>query len=210
MGICDMHSHLLPEIDDGYLSREQFIRMLNLYQLSGVTAIAFTPHIFNPYVTTNISEMRETYQWARGEAEALGLQTYLGSELFVGDQETLKTIPINGKFALVEFGLSLPPPKVLERLQQLVQMHYRPLIAHVERYLWLSPKSTMLQRLRSLGCLLQTNVEAVENNLSLPYLELGLIDVIATDNHGDETLPARLMDALEKWPSVGRSMQNLW
>jgi protein-tyrosine phosphatase len=210
MGICDMHSHLLPEIDDGYLSREQFIRMLNLYQLSGVTAIAFTPHIFNPYVTTNISEMRETYQWARGEAEALGLQTYLGSELFVGDQETLKTIPINGRFALVEFGLSLPPPKVLERLQQLVQMHYRPLIAHVERYLWLSPKSTMLQRLRSLGCLLQTNVEAVENNLSLPYLELGLIDVIATDNHGDETLPARLMDALEKWPSVGRSMQNLW
>jgi protein-tyrosine phosphatase len=140
----------------------------------------------------------------------LGLQTYLGSELFVGDQETLKTIPINGRFALVEFGLSLPPPKVLERLQQLVQMHYRPLIAHVERYLWLSPKSTMLQRLRSLGCLLQTNVEAVENNLSLPYLELGLIDVIATDNHGDETLPARLMDALEKWPSVGRSMQNLW
>ncbi|MDK2860173.1 CpsB/CapC family capsule biosynthesis tyrosine phosphatase [Sphaerochaeta halotolerans] len=210
MGICDMHSHLLPEIDDGYLSREQFIRMLNLYQLSGVTAIAFTPHIFNPYVTTNISELRETYQWARGEAEALGLQTYLGSELFVGDQETLKTIPINGRFALVEFGLSLPPPKVLERLQQLVQMHYRPLIAHVERYLWLSPKSTMLQRLRSLGCLLQTNVEAVENNLSLPYLELGLIDVIATDNHGDETLPARLMDALEKWPSVGRSMQNLW
>lgn len=210
MGICDMHSHLLPEIDDGYLSREQFIRMLNLYQLSGVTAIAFTPHIFNPYVTTNISELRETYQWARGEAEALGLQTYLGSELFVGDQETLKTIPINGRFAFVEFGLSLPPPKVLERLQQLVQMHYRPLIAHVERYLWLSPKSTMLQRLRSLGCLLQTNVEAVENNLSLPYLELGLIDVIATDNHGDETLPARLMDALEKWPSVGRSMQNLW
>ncbi|MBG0766740.1 MAG: capsule biosynthesis protein CapC [Spirochaetaceae bacterium] len=210
MGICDMHSHLLPEIDDGYLSREQFIRMLNLYQLSGVTAIAFTPHIFNPYVTTNISELRETYQWARGEAESLGLQTYLGSELFVGDQETLKTIPINGRFALVEFGLSLPPPKVLERLQQLVQMHYRPLIAHVERYLWLSPKSTMLQRLRSLGCLLQTNVEAVENNLSLPYLELGLIDVIATDNHGDETLPARLMDALEKWPSVGRSMQNLW
>ena len=210
MGICDMHSHLLPEIDDGYLSREQFIRMLNLYQLSGVTAIAFTPHIFNPYVTTNISELRETYQWARGEAEALGLQTYLGSELFVGDQETLKTIPINGRFALVEFGLSLPPPKVLERLQQLVQMHYRPLIAHVERYLWLSPKSTMLQRLRSLGCLLQTNVEAVENNLSLSYLEFGLIDVIATDNHGDETLPARLMDALEKWPSVGRSMQNLW
>jgi protein-tyrosine phosphatase len=68
----------------------------------------------------------------------------------------------------------------------------------------------MLQRLRDLGCLLQTNVEAVESELSLPYLELGLIDVIATDNHGDETLPSRLVDAIEKWPSVGRSMQNLW
>ncbi len=140
MGICDMHCHLLPEIDDGYLSREQFIRMLTLYQLSGVTAIAFTPHIYNPYVTTNIAGLRETYHWARGEAEALGLQTYLGSELFVGEQETLKTVPIDGRFALVEFGLSLPPPRLLERLQQLIEMHYRPLIAHVERYLWLNPK----------------------------------------------------------------------
>ena len=210
MGICDMHCHLLPEIDDGYLSREQFIRMLNLYQLSGVTAIAFTPHIYNPYVTTNVSKLRETYEWAKKEAQALGIKTYLGSELFVGEQETLKMVPIDGRFALVEFGLSLPPPRLLERLQQLTEMHYRPLLAHVERYLWLNPKSAMLQRLRSLGCLLQTNVEAVESGLSLPYLELGLIDVIATDNHGDETLPARLMDAIEKWPSVGRSMQNLW
>ncbi|MBZ4674052.1 MAG: capsular polysaccharide synthesis enzyme CapC [Spirochaeta sp.] len=210
MGICDMHCHLLPEIDDGYLSREQFIRMLHLYQLSGVTAIAFTPHIYNPYVTTNVSKLRETYEWAKKEAEVLGIQTYLGSELFVGEQENLKTVPIDGRFSLVEFGLSLPPPRLLERLQELTEMHYRPLIAHVERYLWLNPKSAMLQRLRDLGCLLQTNVEAVESELSLPYLELGLIDVIATDNHGDETLPSRLVDAIEKWPSVGRSMQNLW
>ena len=210
MGICDMHCHLLPEIDDGYLSREQFIRMLNLYQLSGVTAIAFTPHIYNPYVTTNIAGLRETYEWAKKEADALGIQTYWGSELFVGEQEVLKTVPIDGRFALVEFGLSLPPPRLVERLKQLTEMQYRPLLAHVERYLWLNPKSAMLQRLRDLGCLLQTNVEAVESGLSLPYLELGLIDVIATDNHGDETLPSRLMDVIEKWPSVGRSMKNLW
>ncbi|MGH0053198.1 MAG: CpsB/CapC family capsule biosynthesis tyrosine phosphatase [Sphaerochaetaceae bacterium] len=210
MGICDMHCHLLPEIDDGYLSKEQFVRMLNLYHLAGVTALAFTPHIYNPYVTTNIANLRETYQWAKGEAEDLGMQTYLGSELFVGEQEMLKCIPIDGRFALVEFGLSLPPPRLLQRLQQLVEMHYQPIIAHVERYLWLNPQSPMLQRLRDLGCLLQTNVEAIESELSIPYLELDLIDVIATDNHGDETLPARLMDALGKWPSVGRKMQNLW
>ncbi len=210
MDICDMHCHLLPGIDDGYLSREQFIRMLHLYELVGITAIAFTPHIYNPYVTTNIASLRETYQWAEEEARLVGIQTYLGSELYVGEQETLKSIPIGGTYALVEFGLSLPPAHLLERIEQLASMHYIPLIAHVERYRWLTPKSALLQRLLSLGCLLQTNVEAVESGISLPYLEQDLIDVIATDNHGDETLPSRLMDALAAWPSVGEKMQNLW
>ena len=89
MGVCDLHCHLLPEIDDGYVSAEQFSRMLNLYAESGITTIAFTPHIYNPYVTTNVAKLRSTYQWAKELASSLGLVTYLGSELYVGEQDEL-------------------------------------------------------------------------------------------------------------------------
>ena len=211
MGICDLHCHLLPGIDDGYLTKDQFLRMLSLYLESGITTIAFTPHIYNPYVTTHVKDVRDTYAWAEQEARAIGIKTYLGSELYVGEQEILRTIPIEGTYALVEFGLSLPPPRLLVRLKQLIEeQHLIPIIAHVERYRWLEPKSSMLDRLLALGCLLQTNVESVENKDSLPYLQAGLIDLIATDNHGDETLPLRLAQALNDWPDVYQKMEERW
>ncbi len=210
MSVCDFHCHLLPAIDDGYLDREGFVRMLNIYAENGITSIAFTPHIFNPYVTTNIASLRATYTWAQAEAGKLGIGTFLGSELYVGEQEVLKSIPIDGRFALVEFGLSLPPAHLLTKLGQLKDAGLTPLLAHVERFRWLEPESPLLAQLLSMGCLLQTNVEAVERGDSLPYLKRGLIDVIATDNHGDETLPLRLIQALDAWPEVYQKMENLW
>ncbi len=210
MGICDFHCHLLPGIDDGYLSREGFLRMLSLYRECGITTIAFTPHIYNPFVATNIKDLRPTYAWAQQEAQKLGIATYLGSELYVAEQDILKAVPINNRYALVEFGLSLPPSHLLPRLKQLKQQNLTLIIAHVERYLWLEPKSAMLQKLLDLGCLLQTNVESVENKVAFPYLQAGLIDLIATDNHGDETLPLRMMQVLNEWPDVYHKMEKMW
>jgi protein-tyrosine phosphatase len=209
MGVCDLHCHLLPEIDDGYVSREHFERMLQLYKESGITTIAFTPHVYNPYVTTNISMIRETYGWASSLADSMGLKTYLGSELFVGSQEVLKSLPIKGIYSLVEFGLSLPPNNLLPRLKVLSDSGLTLILAHVERYRWLSAQSPLLRQMKELGALVQVNVEAVENKTALPYLQSGLVDLIATDNHGDETLPGRMLAELENWPEVYRKMERM-
>lgn len=209
MGICDLHCHLLPEIDDGSVARENFERMLLLYRESGVGSIAFTPHVYNPYVTTNIPMLRETYQWASSIASSIGLVTYLGSELFVGTQEVLKSIPINNTYSLVEFGINLPPANLLDRLEIHAQNGLTLIIAHIERYRWLSVESPLLARLKDLGALVQVNVEAVENGLALPYLQAGLVDIIATDNHGEETLPGRLLSVLGNWPEVYRKMERM-
>ncbi|WP_320127947.1 CpsB/CapC family capsule biosynthesis tyrosine phosphatase [uncultured Sphaerochaeta sp.] len=209
MGICDLHCHLLPAIDDGYVPRESFERMLGLYQESGVNSIAFTPHVYNPYVTTNIAMIRDTFQWASALASEKGMKTYLGSELFVGTQEVLKGIAIDRRFFLVEFGLSLPPGNLLPRLGVLANSGYTLIIAHIERYVWLTPEDPVIAQFQKLGCLIQVNVEAVESGKALPYLQAGLVDLIATDNHGDETLPIRLMEALGNWPLVYRKMEQM-
>lgn len=209
MGLCDLHCHLLPLIDDGYVSKESFSRMLHLYLENGITTIAFTPHIYNPFVTTNIADLRQTFAWAQREAAKEGITTYLGSELYVGDQARLVCVPIAQKYALLEFGLSLPPARLLERIETLILQKLTPILAHVERYRWLEPQSALLGELLKLGCLLQTNVEAVENGDSLGYLKRDLIDIIATDNHGDETLPLRLVQCLNAWPQVYGKMETL-
>ena len=209
MALCDFHCHLLPLIDDGYVSKESFSRMLHLYLENGITTIAFTPHIYNPYVTTNIAALRSTYSWAEEEASKVGITTYLGSEHYVGDQPELTSIPIAGTYALLEFGLSLPPARMLERIAVLRERNLVPILAHVERYRWLEPESALLSELLKLGCLLQTNVEAVENGDSHPYLKRNLIDLIATDNHGDENLPLRMVQCLNAWPQVYGKMETL-
>ncbi|MDD4572712.1 MAG: capsule biosynthesis protein CapC [Sphaerochaeta sp.] len=209
MGLCDFHCHLLPQIDDGYITSEGYARMLRLYKESGVSSIAFTPHIYNPYMSTDVGAIRETFKWASKIALDMGMVTYLGSELFVGDQAELKSIPIAGKYSLVEFGLSLPPANLIPRLEKLRDEGLTIIIAHVERYRWLSPSSPALKRLLALGALLQVNVEAVEDGSALPYLKSGLVDLIATDSHGDETLPSRMLAALNDWPAVLKKMEGM-
>lgn len=209
MALCDFHCHLLPLIDDGYVSVEGYARMLSFYKESGVTSIAFTPHIYNPYVTTKIESLRETYRWAEQIALDMGMVTYLGSELFVGSQPELKSIPIAGRYSLVEFGLSLPPANLIPRLEKLQGSNLKIIIAHVERYRWLTPESPLLSRLRSLGALVQVNVESAESGSALPYLEAGLVDIVATDNHGDETLASRMLAVLNEWPEVFRKMEGM-
>ncbi len=209
MGLLDIHCHVLPAIDDGYVKTEQFETMMKIYSECGFSDIVCTPHIYNPYVTTNIGALRTTFAWAQEIAQKVGITLYLGSELYVAEQEKLAALPIDDRYVLVEFSLSLPPARLLDRLQQLIDERLVPIIAHVERYRWLNPRSALLGQIRALGCLLQCNVEAVENGDAMAYVEANLVDIFATDNHGDETLPLRLASLITKWPAVGERMARL-
>lgn len=210
MGLRDLHTHLLPEIDDGYMNTELYIRMVEIYRECGIEEVVTTPHIYNPYVTTHVDRIRSTFEWAQEEAQKRGLALHLGSELYVSDQEHLQAIPIRNRFVLVEFSLALPPVKVTQRLKTLIDEGFTPIIAHVERYMWLKPTAPLLTEFRAMGCLIQVNVDAVESGDALPYLEAELVDIIATDNHGDERLPLKLVQVLETWPSVRKRMSEIW
>lgn len=210
MGLFDLHCHLLPGIDDGKVSADGLTRFLAVYRECGFDGLAFTPHVYNPYVTSDVAGIRG--EWANADllCSSLGLKAYLGSEVFVGNQKGLSGIPIAGRYLLVEFPTTLPPPLWLERLKGVKLQGLVPLIAHVERYQWLTPQSQDLSSLKALGALLQVNVEGVEDESAVPYLDSDMVDVVATDNHGpDETLPVRLMSILEKWPEVADRMSRL-
>lgn len=210
MGLFDLHCHLLPDIDDGKVPAEGLPRVLQIYKESGFDGLAFTPHIFNPYVTTKTERLREAWNQGKKIGEAMGLRMHLGSELFLGSQQEIISIPIAGRYALCEFPTTLPLAGWFEKLETLVSQRLVPLVAHVERYRWLTVESVDFQRIKALGCLIQVNVSAALDGSALPYLEADVVDVMATDNHGlDDETPAQLVMQMTKWPKVFARMEAL-
>ena len=208
MGWYNIHCHLLPGIDDGQVKPSKLEEVLSLYKESGFSGLVFTPHLFNPYLTTNVA----AWNTAQVIARQIGLDVMLGSELFIGSQEVLQGIPFGGRYQLVEFPTSMPP-KAWEQKLGLLARSVTPIIAHVERYHWLSVESEAFGKLKEMGCLIQCNVDGIENARALSYLEAGVVDVIADDNHmrpASETLPYRLIELISKWPQVSRKMLELF
>lgn len=209
MGLIDFHCHVLPGVDDGVKDLDGAKEQFKAYQEAGFDRVVFTPHVYNPYVQSRIGLFRERFAMGMAAARDYGLTTWLGCELFVGSQPELKAIPIMGRYVLCEFDRFLQPRTLVERLRQLTDRHFTVVLAHVERYHWFSVDCEMLHRLQSLDVLIQVNVEAVESGEATPWLETKLADIIATDNHGDATLPGRLREQLGKWPYLIKRMDRL-
>lgn len=209
MGLIDFHCHVLPGVDDGVKDLEASKVQFAAYREAGFDRVVFTPHVYNPYVRSRIDLFRERAAVASATAKDYGLETWLGCELFVGSQPELKAIPIMGRFALCEFDRFLQPQMLLERLQRLSDKGFTIVLAHVERFLWFSPDCELVAPLRAMGALFQVNVEGVESGAAVPWLERRLADLIATDNHGDASLPGRLREQVGNWPYLLKRMECL-
>lgn len=204
-----MHTHILFDVDHGIRKEEKFIEMLDIYSQLGFEAIVCTPHIFNPWVVTNVENIRDNMNKATLAASNRGIRLYLGSELFVGSQLKLKAIPFKNRYVLCEFNPNIRPLHPERKLKQLSDQGLEIIIAHVERYKWLKPDDEICNSLRHMGCFFQANAEAVANGKVSEYLERDLIDFFGSDNHGDKELPGILRDVIREYPIVESRMEAL-
>lgn len=209
MSVFDFHTHLLFGVDHGVQTQELYRKLLLEYHKYGIDTLVFTPHVYHPTVQTNVLNIRPNFEKAAGDAEKLGMKTYLGSELYLSSQLEVKCIPVAGRFALCEFPVNAKPMALEKKLQQLLDRGLEVVVAHVERYHWIKPKDDSFKMLRELGAWIQVNVEGIENKKALPYIDEDLVDIIATDNHGDMTLPLRLKTALDAYPTIRARMESM-
>ena len=209
MSLLDLHSHLLFDVDHGVQTRDMYRALLLEYMKNGITTLVFTPHLFHPTVKTKVENIRENFRLAKEDAQKVGIKVILGAELYLGSQLEVKTIPIGGRFALVEFPVSGRPVGLERKLQQLLDQELEPIIAHVERYPWLKPDDETFSMFKEMGAWIQVNVSGIEKKTAMPYIQRDLVDIIADDNHGDRTLPKRLRDCLDSFPDIRRRMESL-
>ncbi len=210
MGFIEIHSHLLPSVDDGVNSRELALSVVRSYADAGFERVVVTPHLYNPKVATHVNNIREMYNWLSAEALDMGLELELGSETFIGSSLSAKNIPFSHGFVLVEVDTLVEPLFLISYVRSVMEKNQYVVLAHIERYTWFHRNSIVVKKLKEMGVFFQSNCDAVLQGTVNQYLEMDYVDIIAGDNHGDPELPYRLRDALQKHPRVLQNMNRLF
>ncbi len=197
--MIDIHSHILPGLDDGPQSMAEALQMCRIASSDGIRTIVATPH-YNPGSPGwSVTQLQECLTALQKAVRAAGIDLTLlpGAEttltpeltsLLIGN-DTFLTIN-RGIYFLVEFGPHSVPANAEQFLTSLLSVGLVPVIAHPERCTWFTYRPEMLTRLARLGALLQLTAGSIlghfgpeARNLCRYLITGGMAHVIASDAH---------------------------
>ena len=194
----DIHTHIIPGVDDGSPNLETSINMIKHEIEIGVDSIICTPHhIYHRYEKT-VEEIKKQFELLKSEVEKqnLPVKLYLGQEICYTHREDQIKMLKEGKLLtlnntnriLLEFSFTREPEDVLDVIYNFSVNGYEVIIAHVERYEWMTLDK--VKDLRKEGALIQINSNSYlglttwkEKRFTKKLLKLGLVDYVASDTH---------------------------
>lgn len=210
--IIDMHSHILPGVDDGSDSLETSYRMLEIASENGISQIILTPH--NKPAHRNVPPHRivERMKQLHDELDArqINIKLYPGSELYYRDGlteelEDGEAMTLAGShYVLTEFGPGAEYEYIRNGIYSL-QMHgYRPILAHVERYRNIYLKPERVTELAKMGCYIQVNAGSIMGTFGFAarqftkkLLKQQMVTFIASDAHDTGRRAPHLADCAD-------------
>ncbi len=211
MHLLDIHSHILPAVDDGARDIETSIELLKMMKGQGITDVIATPH-FDASVH-NIDEFHSVVESAKGQLETAKLNldlpnVFLGCEVYyfkgIGKSEGIKSLCIeNTPYILLELYNAPIEDSVINDIKGLYDnLGLKPIIAHIERYTCEKGFKKLLGLIEYGTCFAQANTLSV---VQPPYkrvvsklIKKNYISFIATDTHSLKQRPPMMDKALEE------------
>jgi len=203
-GYVDIHSHLLPSIDDGSKDENNTISLINSLKDYGFSQFITTPHVLTGVwnntrdgiiaketTTKKLLEDNNIDNPFKAAAE------YLMDDVFLKliNNEPLLTLKDN--YVLVEMSYLNAPLQLYDILYELQLKGYKPVLAHPERYLFYHFKFEEYEKLKRVGCLFQINLLSVTGYYGKPVFEIckklldhDMIDFSGSDTHHDRHIQA--------------------
>lgn len=201
--MIDLHTHILPGLDDGSPDLETSVLMAAVAAESGVTHLVATPHsnqrgAFENYASQALQVRFDCLCAAVREA-GIPLELSLGMEIF-GTGDVLQLLHDGrlltlggGRYLLIEFGFHEDPLRIERLLDALLAAGYWPVVAHPERYYGLQRMPNYLFDWANRGIVLQVNKGSLFGRfgrgaqaLAAAMLERGLVGCVASDAHGPD------------------------
>ena len=161
----DIHSHLLPGIDDGAKTTDDSKYILESMIDFGFNQVITTPHTIKTVWDNTKEDIESTYEKTKTELEELtskvqlrAASEYMMDENFVALFKSEKLLTLKDNYVLVEMSYLNPPIQLLDILFELQLEGYKPVLAHPERYNFYHSKPKEFDKLKKAGCLFQMNL----------------------------------------------------
>lgn len=215
--MIDIHTHIIPNIDDGSRSVEETFKLINEAEEAGFTDIILTPHYITNYYETPGAEVKfwtESLQKIVDEKN-LGVKLHSGMEIYISEElsELVKNGTVitlaSSKYILIELPMNTTMRNVDEILFIMRNMGYNVVIAHPERYKCIQENIEYAIQLVEEGCMLQSNYGSIvdlygkEAKKTLKkLLKMNLVSFLGTDTHKEGTIYQIMPQILKKLRKV--------
>jgi protein-tyrosine phosphatase len=221
--MIDIHSHILPGIDDGSKNMEMSMEMLKLAQDRGTKIIVATPHYIKGIYENHYDEMFALYQELKHASALSGMniEILLGQEVML-DKHSLKLCKenklrgINGtSYMLIEFPMDKLPKEALDLIYELRLLDIKPIIAHPERYEYIYETPTAINDFIAEGCNFQINAGSLEGifgkkvqSCAKLLVKEGLANFIASDAHSINRRSPGLIEGFKEATAIDREIEK--
>jgi len=210
--MIDIHTHILPNLDDGPLTVQEALNLARTAWEAGTCTLVATPHVLNRLNSALNARLIEAFAEFRRilEVELPEMKLVLGSELYfqpgLADLAQYRAATINGtrRYLLVEFPLVDIPSGFERELSALQQAEIVPIIAHPERNGLVISKPATVKKMVHAGALIQINGGSLTGAFGRPVkklaqnlLRMGWVHFIASDAHGMQQRGPDLRAAVE-------------
>lgn len=207
--MIDLHSHILPDVDDGAYNLQDSLEMARVAVNSGVTTMVATPHCMDD----RRWEIFDAWEILCDmlEESSIPLKLLLGMEIF-GTMDTAsmlrdgKLLTLNrSQYPLIEFSFRSDGEMETQILRSVCRVGFRPIVAHPERYAYVQRNPKLINRWFRMGCLIQVNRGSLLGRfgrgaeiMATELVERGFATVISTDAHSPRIRTPWMLDIHQK------------
>jgi len=193
----DIHSHLLPGLDDGAKDMQESIELIKQLKELGFQKLITTPHIMSHKYKNSAEKIYQTLSLLHAELKIRKIdiiveaasEYYLDTH-FMSLLKKREILTFGDNYLLFEHAYNLKPANYESLIFEIKLSGYKPVLAHPERYLFMHKDFEMYERLKEMGVFFQLNLNSMDGyyskdvqKIAHKLVERGWIDFIGSDTH---------------------------
>lgn len=191
----DMHSHVLPGIDDGAQTVEESIVLIQKMMDLGIKKIIATPHVMADLykntpetINASLALLKAKLVEERMDIDITAAAEHMFDESFERRIDEGSLMTMGGNYVLFELSFVSKPPHIIDVVKKMRAKGYQPILAHPERYQYLTIEEYV--EIREWGSLLQLNTNSLcgyyghaSKKIAEQLIDAQMIDFISSDMH---------------------------